>query len=172
MRGKWRRGEDARRVVVRRSAEEERQRDPPVGERRARRDRDQDRLDEQWLRDHEPAHAVQDPEVRRVLVLRGVVGQPPVEHCEDAVLYPDRNVEHDTPGYELRDDAREHTRDEHAEEEAGEHDRERGCAPLGRGEVHGEGHENLGCYGRDADEEGENLEHDEVVCDCEADREG
>lgn len=43
------------------------------------------------------------------------------------------------PGGEFRDDAGEETREEKAEEEAGDYDREGGCTPMWRGEVTDEG---------------------------------
>ena len=163
---------NARGVIVRRPAEEERQRDPPVRERRARPNRDQDRLHKQRLGDGEARHAHKDAEVRRPAVLRGVVGQHPVQHEQDAVLHPDRDVVHHAPGDELRDDAREHARDQHPEEQAGEDDGERGSAPLWGSEVRGERHEDLRDDGADADEEGEDLEGGETLRDGEPDGEG
>lgn len=162
-------GGDARGVVVGRLREEERQGDPKVCKDRAACERDEDRLDEQRLRHGEPRHAAQDAGVRDVGVLRGVVGEPPVEDREDGELHPDGDVVHRTPGHELRDDAREHPREEHAEEEAGEDDGYRGCAPLGRREVRREGHENLRDDVAEGHKEADDLEDNEIGRDCQAD---
>lgn len=130
---------------------------PEIREAGARWQVDQDSLDQQRLRDRELGHATQYPKVRRALVLRGVVREHQVKQQKHEILQADREVVHHAPRRELRDDAREHPRNEHAEQEPGEDDGQRGRLPLRRREVCSKRHEDLRDDSGDPNDKGERF---------------
>jgi hypothetical protein len=124
--------------MVRRPAEEERRRDPEVRQARDARGIHECGLDEHGFGGGKFRDTSQHADVRLLRVARRVVREEEVEAEDDGRLEADRDVDR-PPGGVLGDDAGEDAGDEHAEEEeAGDSNRDRGLAPVRRGEVGGQ----------------------------------
>lgn len=83
---------DERGIVVRRTAEQERERDPEACEARARANVNEARLYEKRLRDAELRHCAQDIPIRQMFIFGWVVGDDQVSPDEDEVLHTDSQI--------------------------------------------------------------------------------
>jgi hypothetical protein len=129
---------DLRRVIIWRSSEEERERDPERGEACRGSDVNQRRLDEDWLRKGVLAYAAQYTKLRHLRVLCGVVWQHPVHAGEHRSLNGDSDIEDEPPGRELSDDTANDSSVQNTEEEGCEHDGDGSGSAVRRGQVGGE----------------------------------
>jgi hypothetical protein len=142
---------DKRRVVVRLATEEEGERDPERGEAGRASDANQAGLNKCWLGDGVFPHGNEDPQVRHVRVLRGIVREESVHPKENDGLNTDGDVEHDSPRCELGDDPADDPGVEDTAQQAGKDEGDGGGSPVRRGKVSGQWDKNLRDYGEDAD---------------------
>ena len=125
---------------------------PEVGEACHGNHADERRLDQLRLRDAVLRHGEEDVPVREPLVLHRVVRKNEVKHGDVDALQAARDVIYDTPGDELGNDTRGDSCVEDREEDASNQDGQSRGAPLRFGEVRGEGVQDLGGTGDDANE--------------------